>query len=88
MLENNRSGYFTDYWALGCIIYELYVGKPPFHAETGYQVFTLVLEHEPIFPKNFDPDAKDLIKLLLCKDYNLRQENVEAMGGLLNHPFF
>lgn len=35
MLENSSSGFFTDLWAIGCIIYEMAVGISPFHAKTS-----------------------------------------------------
>ena len=39
MLETNESGPYTDLWSLGCIIYELFVGKSPFHAINNHFVF-------------------------------------------------
>jgi serine/threonine protein kinase len=39
MLEYNNSGKYTDLWALGCIIYQMLVGKSPFQAKTKDKVF-------------------------------------------------
>jgi serine/threonine protein kinase len=55
MLEQNYSGFYTDLWSLGCIFYEIIIGRPPFHAETGYQVFNRVIEEEPFYPPEMDP---------------------------------
>lgn len=61
MLENNESGFFTDIWSLGCIIYEMVVGKSPFMGDNNTQVFKNILECKLDFPKETDDQAKDLI---------------------------
>jgi serine/threonine protein kinase len=65
MLEFNSSSYYTDLWALGCILYEMLVGTSPFYAPSKDAVFSNVLECIFKFPPDIDKNARDLIEKLL-----------------------
>lgn len=54
-----------DLWAIGCIIYQMLVGKPPFKGSTEYQTFELIKNREFTFPENFIPTARDIVNKLL-----------------------
>jgi serine/threonine protein kinase len=44
MLEDNMSGYFSDLWALGVIIYEMSTGKKMFRAKNNKEIFDKILK--------------------------------------------
>ncbi|KAI4903361.1 hypothetical protein NFI96_010767 [Prochilodus magdalenae] len=80
----------SDLWALGCIIYQLVAGLPPFRAANEYLIFQKIIKLEYDFPEKFFPKAKDLVEKLLCLDPTKRL-GCEEMGGynpLRVHPFF
>uniref|UniRef100_A0A7N8Y4S0 3-phosphoinositide-dependent protein kinase 1 n=1 Tax=Mastacembelus armatus TaxID=205130 RepID=A0A7N8Y4S0_9TELE len=80
----------SDLWALGCIIYQLVAGLPPFRAGNEYLIFQKIIKLEYEFPEKFFPKAKDLVKQLLSLDPSKRL-GCEEMGGydpLKQHPFF
>jgi len=74
----------TDVWALGCILYELCTLKHAFHAENLLGlVFKIVQDqHEPI-TEEYSDDLKDLINLLLTKDFKARPRIID----IINRPF-
>ena len=89
----------SDWWSLGCILFECLYGYPPFHAETPDEVFENILARRIDWPENDEDygltdEAKDLINRLLCTDPSKRLgANVEekyASGGeeIRNHPWF
>nr|XP_033770218.1 3-phosphoinositide-dependent protein kinase 1 [Geotrypetes seraphini]XP_033770219.1 3-phosphoinositide-dependent protein kinase 1 [Geotrypetes seraphini]XP_033770221.1 3-phosphoinositide-dependent protein kinase 1 [Geotrypetes seraphini] len=80
----------SDLWALGCIIYQLVAGLPPFRAGNEYLIFQKIIKLEYDFPEKFFPKARDLVEKLLVLDYTKRL-GCEEMGGyepLKAHPFF
>ncbi|KAI5091599.1 3-phosphoinositide-dependent protein kinase 1 precursor [Silurus meridionalis] len=80
----------SDLWALGCIIYQLVAGLPPFRAANEYLIFQKIIKLEYDFPEKFFSKAKDLVEKLLCSDPTKRL-GCEEMGGynpLRAHSFF
>ncbi|KAI1113635.1 putative response regulator receiver RIM15p [Nemania sp. NC0429] len=87
----------SDWWSVGCIMFEFLYGFPPFHASEAEQVFENILARRIEWPDDDDmisPEAKDLINRLLCVDPQQRLgKNLEdkfASGGeeIRNHPWF
>ncbi|XP_073504199.1 3-phosphoinositide-dependent protein kinase 1 [Phyllobates terribilis] len=80
----------SDLWALGCIIYQLVAGLPPYRAGNEYLIFQKIIKLEYDFPEKFFPRAKDLVEKLLVLDPTKRL-GCEEMGGygpLKGHSFF
>ncbi|GAW14565.1 hypothetical protein ANO14919_039680 [Xylariales sp. No.14919] len=87
----------SDWWSVGCIMFEFLYGFPPFHANEAEQVFENILARKIEWPDDEDwvsPEAKDLINRLLCVDPQQRLgKNLEekfASGGeeIRSHPWF
>ena len=62
VLRDQRATMGVDLWALGCIIYQMLVGKPPFYDKTEYLIFQKILEYPEnnaiYFPNSFPKVAK------------------------------
>jgi 3-phosphoinositide dependent protein kinase-1 len=87
VLNNTGITYASDLWALGCIIYQMLAGRPPFKAASEYLTFQKITARELEFPENFPPAAAGLVDALL------REEPSERLGAgglsaLRAHPFF
>ncbi|KAL5019256.1 hypothetical protein ScPMuIL_004978 [Solemya velum] len=90
MLTNKKTCYSSDLWALGCIVYQLMSGLPPFRGGHEYQIFQKITNLEYEFPDGFDKVTRDLVENLLKLDPEKRLGCPE-MGGygpLKGHPFF
>ncbi|BFZ56190.1 serine/threonine protein kinase [Savitreella phatthalungensis] len=74
----------SDLWALGCIIYQLLVGKPPFKAGNEYQTFQKIVQLDYVLPPNMPDTAKDIITRLLVLDPAARL----TISQIRDHPFF
>jgi len=86
----------VDYWALGCLIFELLSGRTPFADDRQPEIFRKILNakkyldpHSSLWPKNFPAHAKELVQHL-CKieaPYRLGMSQA-GIGDLKSHPFF
>lgn len=89
LLRDRSVGKECDFWALGCIIYQMITGRPPFKATNEYLTFQLIMKLEYTFPKNFPPVARDLIEKLLVLDPGDRLGSGEnGIENIRNHEWF
>ena len=89
IIQNKGYSQPVDWYALGIFMYELMYGRPPFMANDPYEIFQMVLNDKLKFPREFDKNAKSLIKHLCEHDLSKRYGNLQdGIKDIKNHRFF
>ena len=73
-----------DIWCLGVLMFELLAGQPPWKGDDVTTVKRNISSLNINWPKNMDPDAKDLISKIL----KYLPEERPTLEEILMHPFF
>ncbi|KAK9502611.1 hypothetical protein O3M35_011349 [Rhynocoris fuscipes] len=90
LLTDKTAHYASDLWALGCIIYQMISGLPPFRARSEYAIFQKITKLDYEFPDGFDSEARDLVEKLLVLNANERLGAKDTKGypSIRSHPMF
>lgn len=88
----------SDWWSMGCILFEFLYGYPPFHGDTPDIVFENILARKIDWPDKDDNDvsdeAKDLMDKLMTVDpkkrlgSNMDEKFLSAGDEIRAHPWF
>ncbi|XP_059737381.1 serine/threonine-protein kinase PLK1 isoform X2 [Bos indicus] len=84
VLSKKGHSFEVDVWSIGCIMYTLLVGKPPFETSCLKETYLRIKNNEYSIPKHINPVASSLIKKMLQPDPTARP----TIHELLNDEFF
>lgn len=73
----------SDLWSLGVILYELYVGQPPFYTNSIYSLINHIVKDPVKYPNDISKEFKSFLQGLLQKNPAKRLN----WPHLLDHPF-
>ncbi|KAJ7119473.1 kinase-like domain-containing protein [Mycena epipterygia] len=65
LLELQETTKSSDYWAFGCVLYQMIAGRFAFNDRSDYLTWQKVKKVEYEFPSGFDDQAKNLVQRLL-----------------------
>ncbi|MGH0173753.1 UNVERIFIED_CONTAM: hypothetical protein FKN15_000697 [Acipenser sinensis] len=83
LVEEKPYDHTADLWSLGCILYELHTGTPPFYTNSIFQLVKLIVRDPVKWPDNMSPPCTSFLKGLLTKDPQKRL----SWPCLFEHPF-
>lgn len=63
LLKENICGFETDIWAIGCILYQLFYGNPPFKGQTEYLTFEKIITADYSFKPSL-PLPTDVVSII------------------------
>ncbi|KFD49138.1 hypothetical protein M514_09962 [Trichuris suis] len=71
--------YEVDIWAIGCILYTLLVGKPPFETDSLKDTYARIQRNEYHVPSRLSPAARQMIQRILQTDPKNRPNVTELL---------
>ena len=79
----------VDWWAFGVLMYQMLLGKSPFHGGDEEEVYDAILSDEPLYPIHMPRDSVSLLQQLLTKDSSKRLgSGVNDAEDIMAHPYF
>ncbi|XP_034108869.1 serine/threonine-protein kinase PLK4 [Drosophila albomicans] len=83
VISHLSHGLPADLWSVGCMLYTLLVGRPPFDTDAVQSTLNKVVHSDYTMPTHLSYEARDLIDKLLRKNPHERI----SLEQVLRHPF-
>jgi serine/threonine protein kinase len=71
-VDNRENDCASDVWSIGCLVYQIASGIPPFVAGSEYLIYLRVKARDLVFPPGIDPGTVSLIDRLVQIDRSTR----------------
>ncbi|TMS08463.1 G protein-coupled receptor kinase 5 [Larimichthys crocea] len=89
VISHKHYGLSADWWGLGCLIYEMTAGQPPFRARgehpKSHEMERRIQTEQEEYGDKFSKEVKDLCALTQTRGWAAR---VQEGRGVQSHPFF
>ena len=88
-MEVKGHGQAVDWWSLGCILYEMLTGMPPYYAKDREKLFNMIKTEQVKFYKYLSKDAVDILSKFFIKDPEKRLgSGPNGVNDIKSQPFF
>ncbi|ELT95402.1 hypothetical protein CAPTEDRAFT_72562, partial [Capitella teleta] len=84
VLQKKGHSYEADVWAMGCVMYAMLVGRPPFETATLKETYLRITSNKYHIPPHLSPTASALIRRFLHPDPHKRPK----LDKVLQDDFF
>lgn len=85
ILQDVPYDYAVDFWSLGCVMFDMLTGSPPFTGNNNKKIYDKIVANKLKIPFYLSQEAKNLLQRLLKKSPQKRLTNVDS---LKKDPFF
>ncbi|PAV62885.1 hypothetical protein WR25_23781 [Diploscapter pachys] len=87
VLEKRGHSFEVDVWAIGCILYTLLFGKPPFETESLKDTYARIKSNHYRIPTDAPPESGALIRWFLAPEPSHRPSIKKAIDHAYFHGF-
>uniref|UniRef100_A0A8C5MDJ0 Serine/threonine-protein kinase PLK n=1 Tax=Leptobrachium leishanense TaxID=445787 RepID=A0A8C5MDJ0_9ANUR len=84
VLNKQGHGCESDIWALGCVMYTMLLGRPPFETTNLKETYRCIREARYSLPSSLMSSAKHLIASMLSRN----PEDRPSLDEIIHHDFF